>query len=193
MRRALPKETVTRFDEKERAALAPLAQKARRWTDDHKDSLRDADPEIPDELHGRAADNWRPLLAVADVVGARWFDLAREAAVSLSVRRAAGQESVRVQLLVDIRAIFGARDIERISSADLVFELCSLEGRPWQDWANGRSMTTNQLARQLAHFEIRPKTMRMGKDQQPSKGYERSDFSDAFTRYLPPLVPSDEP
>jgi putative DNA primase/helicase len=142
-------------------------------------------------LHGRAADNWRPLLAVAHEVGGRWFDWAREAAVSLSVHRAAGQ-SVRVQLLVDIRSIFGARDIERISSVELVFALCSLEGRPWQDW-NGRGITPNQLARQLVHFEIKPKTMRMGKEQQPSKGYERSDFSDAFTRYLPPPGPSDEP
>jgi putative DNA primase/helicase len=192
MRRALPNETVTRFDEKERAALVPLAQKARRWTDDHKDSLHDLDSEIPDELHGRAADNWRPLLVVADEVGGRWFDLAREAAVRLSVRRD-GQESVRVQLLMDIRSIFGERDIERISSADLVAALGSLEGRPWQDWGKGRPITPNQLARQLAHFEIKPRTMRMGKEQQPSKGYERSDFSDAFKRYLPLLGPSDKP
>jgi hypothetical protein len=193
MRRALANETVIRFDEKERAALVPLARKARRWTDDHKDSLRDADPEIPAELHGRAADNWRPLLAVAYVAGGPCFVVAKEAAVRLSVRGVAGGESVRVQLLSDIRSIFGARDTERISSVDLVVALCSLEGRPWQDWAKGRPITPNQLARQLAHFEIRPDTMRMGKEQQPSKGYERSDFSDAFKRYLRPLGPSDEP
>jgi hypothetical protein len=87
---------------------------------------------------------------------------------------------MRVQLLVDIRSIFGARDVERISSMDLVATLNSLEGHPWPDWANGKGMTTNQLARQLAPFEIRPKNMRIGKEP-PSKGY------------LPPLGPSDKP
>ena len=82
MRRALPNEMVIRFDEKERSTLLPLARKARRWTDDHKDLLRNADPKIPEELHGRAADNWRPFLAVAHIVGGQWFDLASDASVS---------------------------------------------------------------------------------------------------------------
>ena len=192
MRRALPNETVMRFDEKQRSTLLPLARKVRRWADDHKDLLRDVEPEIPDELHGRAADNWRPLLVVAHVVGGPWWDLGREAAIKLSVRKA-DKESVRVQLLADVRSAFGARGAERISSAQLVAELCSLEGRPWPDWDRGRPMTATQLARQLAHFEIKPRTMRIGKEQQPSKGYERSDFADAFTRYLPTPGPSDEP
>ena len=72
MRRALPEEKVSRFDDKERVKLLPLARKARRWADDHMEALRVADPRTPDALHGRAADNWRPLLAVAEVAGGAW-------------------------------------------------------------------------------------------------------------------------
>ena len=87
MRRALPEEKVTRFDDKERVELLPLARKARRWADDHMEALRVADPRIPDALHGRAADNWRPLLAVAEVADGAWRDLARDAAAKLTLHR----------------------------------------------------------------------------------------------------------
>ena len=49
-----------------------LSRKARRWTLDHADTLRAADPELPPSLYGRAADNWRPLVAVADLAGGEW-------------------------------------------------------------------------------------------------------------------------
>jgi putative DNA primase/helicase len=185
MRRALPQEAVTRFDEKQRVALAPLASKARRWADDHLEALRNADPKIPSELHGRAADNWRPLLAIAEVVGGPWLALVRDAAVRLSDRKSSDHESVRVQLLSDIRALFKERGADRLPSSGITTELCLLEGRPWNDWGKGKPMTPNQLARQLALFDIKPKTMRIDQQQPPVKGYERSDFEDAFTRYLP--------
>ena len=38
--------------------------------------LRVADPPVPAELHDRAADNWRPLLAIADAAGANFGFLA---------------------------------------------------------------------------------------------------------------------
>jgi hypothetical protein len=192
MRRALPGEGVIRFDEKQRDTLLPLASKARRWADDHIVALRIADPLIPGELHGRAADNWRPLLTLAEVVGAPWLEPARAAAVMLSVRKSADHESVRVQLLSDIRDLFVQRRAERLSSSDITMELSMLEGRPWHDWGKGKPMTPNQLARQLAPFGVKPKTIRIGKEQ-PAKGYDRSDFDDAFTRYLPSQVSSTEP
>ena len=192
MRRALPQEVVTRFDDKERVALSPLASKAARWAHDHLELLRGADPEMPGCLHGRAADNWRPLLAVAEVMGGAWRDLARDAAVKLSLHTSADHGSVRVQLLADIRALFEERKAERMTSVEMVAALCALEGRPWQDWGKGKAMTPNQLARQLAPFNVKPKTLRVSAGK-PDKGYDRSFFEDAFTRYLPPPGPPDEP
>jgi Protein of unknown function (DUF3631) len=189
MRRALPDERFSRFDQMAADALAPLASRAKRWADDNLETLGKSDPEVPAELHGRAADNWRPLLAIADLAGDGWPRWARKAAISLSARGDDG--SVRIQLLTDIRVILDERNVDRISSAELVQALCTIEGRPWQDWKAGRPITANQLARQLAPFGIKPKTMRITKE--PVKGYDRSDFTDAFTRYLPQRAPAEQP
>ena len=62
-----------------------------------------ADPKMPGGLHDRAADNWRPLLAIADDAGGAWPEKARTAAAQLS-GAGEGDSSARVQLLVDIHA-----------------------------------------------------------------------------------------
>jgi Protein of unknown function (DUF3631) len=83
------------------------------------------------------------------------------------------------------------RRVDRLASSEITLALSMLEGRPWQDWARGKPITPNQLARQLAPFGVRPKTMRTGALQQPAKGYERSDFNDAIARYLPQIGPNE--
>jgi putative DNA primase/helicase len=64
--------------------LGPLARRVARWASDQKVALSAADPAVPAELHDRAADNWRPLLAIADVAGGEWPERARRAAVVLT-------------------------------------------------------------------------------------------------------------
>ena len=49
-----------------------IRRKCARWVADHAGELREADPAVPPELHDRAADNWRPLLAIADLAGGEW-------------------------------------------------------------------------------------------------------------------------
>ncbi|MCH7551041.1 MAG: DUF3631 domain-containing protein, partial [Proteobacteria bacterium] len=49
--------------------LNEVARRAARWAVDNQSALHEADPNTPDALHDRAADNWRPLLAIADCVG----------------------------------------------------------------------------------------------------------------------------
>lgn len=79
--------------------LGPLAQKAARWAQDHFKALKNADPEMPGALNDRQADNWRPLLAIADLAGGEWPRLAREAALGLS--QVTSDDSARIQLLTD--------------------------------------------------------------------------------------------
>src|SRR5262249_38175780 len=86
---------------------AVLAQKCARWAKDTK-ALRSADPRIPSGLINRAADNWRPLLAVADLVGGDWPRRARGAAVSLSGVEVGNDQSDGVQLLGDVRDLYRA-------------------------------------------------------------------------------------
>ena len=87
--------------------LADLMRRCARWAADHLEDLRAADPDVPEQLHDRAADNWRPLLAIADQAGGEWPARARAAAVTLSAGAAA--EGRREMLLADIRAVFVER------------------------------------------------------------------------------------
>jgi hypothetical protein len=50
---------------------------------DHVSALTAADPEVPESLNDRAADNWRPLLAIADTIGGPWPSEARAATLAL--------------------------------------------------------------------------------------------------------------
>ena len=156
-----------------------------RWAADNMSAL--ADPNMPGELHDRAADNWRPLLAIADAAGGEWPELARRAAVALS-GNADDSESLYVELLRDIQAIFADQQADQLPSARLVDLLAAMEDRPWAEYRKGKQITTNQLARALKPFGIWSNNMRVG-DAKVRKGYALKDFADAFSRYIPPIPP----
>jgi putative DNA primase/helicase len=136
---------------------------------------------MPADVFNRAADNWRPLVAIADIAAGEWPARARFAVQTAAA--ADHDQSVRVTLLADIRAIFAERGVDRLASADLVGELVAIEGRPWAEWKAGKPITPSALARLLAPFGIKPETHRIGDRTQ--KGYLHIQFEDAFARYLP--------
>jgi len=183
LRRATPAEArePLRLDRIE-DELNELCRKAARWTQDHADQLKAADPALPPGFHGRPADNWTPIFAIADAAGGTWPARARAAAEALT-HREQGQ-TVGIELLADIRGIFTARGIARITSFRLANELGELEGRPWPEYRAGRPITPNALARLLKSFGVHPRLWREGA-RAGIRGYWRSDFEDAFTRYLP--------
>lgn len=165
--------------------LAPSCEHLRRqmlrWSRDHIETLRDADPDVPDRLGARQADIWRPLLAIADLAGDAWSVQARDAALALH-GAAADDEDINEMLLADIRAIFEAEDTEMIFSERLTAELAQLEHRSWGDW-RGKSLTPHGLGRLLKAFNIRPKNLRLGPEVK--RGYEREQFEQVWTQYLP--------
>jgi putative DNA primase/helicase len=148
-------------------------------------ALSDREPELPDDLDDRAADNWEPLLAIADQAGGPWPERARATALLLSGGRADSAEAgdSGVQLLADVRAVFAETGIDRSTTKALLASLTELEGRPWAEWNRGRPLTARQLGSLLGRFGIKPGTIRVG-DATP-KGYLLSDLADAFGRYLP--------
>jgi hypothetical protein len=127
------------------------------------------------------ADNWAPLLAIADVAGGEWPQRARRALQA--IQRTVEDDSVRVQLLADIRAIFAEHKIDRLKSDKLIEALIAIEGRPWAEWKAGKPLSQNGLARLLKPLKIRPGTKRFP-GENTAKGYYLSDFDDAFSRYL---------
>lgn len=186
MQRRAPNEPVESLRLDRVHELEPPRRQAWRWAQDHLDELRQADPEVPVTLGDREADNWRPLLAIADAAGGDWPALARAAALGLAADEE--DDAPVVQLLADIKAIFRRRDDDRISSADLLLELHRLAESPWEEWRNGKPLSAVQLAKLLKPFGAKPKALWFQlRDGNPKnlRGYELSAFMDAFRRYLP--------
>ena len=189
LRRKLPNESVTRFRSDRVDDLVELQRKAARFAADNLEALRESDACVPLELHDRAADNWRPLLAIADRAGGEWPTRARQAAKLLSLGDGTDEDSARVMLLADIKAIFEQIFSERIPTKSLVTALVELEDRPWAEWRHGKSLTGNSLAKLLRPLDIRPKAERV--DGKVVKGYAKEQFSDAWNRYLPDQSPTE--
>ncbi len=162
-----------------------LRRRLRRWADDHVAALGQADPLVPAGLHDRAADNWRPLLAVADQIGCDWPTLGREAAGFLS--GAAEAEDINMDLLADIREIFAERDADTLASADLVAALVAMDGRPWAEWSQGRPMTPAKLASRLRPFGVIPIDVKV--NGRVLKRYRRDGLADVWDRYVPATEP----
>jgi putative DNA primase/helicase len=167
--------------------LPPLQQQAARWAADNIAALRQADPTMPPSLFGRAADNWRPLIAIADVAGGNWPQRARSIASRMGT--AHSEQTIGIMLLEDIRAIFKQRRTDRLASAELIEALIGMEHRPWPEFSRGKPLTPRQLAKMLDPFGVTPGTIRSG--AATAKGYHQGSFDDAFRRYLPIL--SDTP
>jgi Protein of unknown function (DUF3631) len=168
-----------RFDRTEH--LDRLASKAARWAADNADRVRAADPSMPPGVFNRLADNWRGLLSIADAAGGEWPQRARRALQA--IQGTVEDNSVRVQLLADIRAIFADRQVDRLPSLKLVEELIAIEGRPWGELKAGKPLSQNGLARLLKPLKIRPGTKRID-GEKTAKGYDLFQFDDAFSRYL---------
>jgi hypothetical protein len=116
---------------------------------------------------------------------------ARRAALALCAAYEESDTTVSIQLSHDIRKIFAECDVDRISSQSLMQNLVKIDGGPWPEFKGHRPITPTEVARELTPFEIRPKLFRIGNEV--LRGYEQSDFSDAFSRYLPPMKAGPSP
>jgi Protein of unknown function (DUF3631) len=180
---------VERLRKRDNSEFATLRRKAARWAADNFDKLADPDPQVPDALNDRATDNWRPLLAIADLAGGEWPERGREAARILSGEDQDG--AVHVELLRDIRKAFG--DSEVMTSADLVAALVADPERPWATWGKGdKPLTQNGLARLLKPFAIISETVHPA-GRPDAKGYKRARFEGAWAVYSPGQNPSPQP
>jgi hypothetical protein len=184
LRRRRPAEKVQQFRSDRAYDLKQLVRKIARWCNDNHQSLSASEPDTG-PLSNRAADNWRPLFAIADLAGGDWP--ARTRAVADEAETAKQDQSKRIMALSDIRDFFAADpDIERVRSAELAASLGAIESRPWSEWRNGKPITPAALARLLAPYGIIPGTRRDG--ESTFKGYLRCDFAEAFATYLPDQV-----
>ena len=175
-----------RFDETDPVVNAAYAM-IRTWA---RDVQLQHDPELPTELRNRPADNWRVLIAVADSFGPAWGTRAREAAVDFS--RAHRDEDAQVTLLNDICHVFNDLGADRLASKTLVAGLVEMDDALWADWRGlrddqqPRRLSQGELARLLAPFGIRPRTIwprQRNRGTKSAKGYMRSQFTKAWREF----------
>jgi putative DNA primase/helicase len=159
-----------------------LRRKCARWVSDNAGPIESINPDLPEGLFNRTADNWRPLVVLAQVAGGDWPKLMREA-INEALKNDDGDESMGTMLLADIRELFKKRNTQRIKSADLADALKEMEDRPWPEFSQAKPITVRQIARLLKLFGIKPDDNR-GADG-VKKGYQLEQFTEAFSRYLP--------
>ena len=193
LRRKLPTESIDRIRYAEPNLFTNLSRKLARFAADNNEQVSQARPDLPPSLNDRAQDNWEPLLAIAKVAGGDWFKIATASALMLS-----GSESrtltIGTELLNDIQEVFERNQIDRISSVDLIKELCADDEKPWATYNKGFQIKPRQIAARLKEYSIHSKTVRIGLGETP-KGYDANQFREAFSRYIPatPLVSATTP
>ena len=179
----MPGETVERWRVDRQGQFHDIVRRCVRWARDRGDHLVGADPPVPNELHDRAADNWRPLLAIADAAGGAWPERARKAASTLSAGNDA--DSRREMLLADIRTVFADRDNpDWIATKAIIATLLGMDERPWSEVARGKPINPQAMTALLKPFGVFSTKTRKAGDQ--SRGYALNAFADAWARYLPP-------
>ena len=201
LRRRKTSEPIERFAHKDNPELAELRSRLARWAVDNEQALRDAKTPMPDTFDNRRADNWRVMLAIADLAGEEWADKARQTAGTLE--GASDTSSIGVRLLADIKRIFDEGAHDCILSAKLVELLKEDPEGPWAEWGRGKGLTQNSLAVLLGGGGGRGRGSRGGFGIRShdvhlpggvhGKGYQRSQFEDVWARYLPVENPSFTP
>jgi hypothetical protein len=197
LKRKAPGENVARFRRREIAdAAEPLHQALASLAEYHFDALAEARPKLPDELDDRAQDAWEPLLAIADLAGGVWPELARRSALALSDGRAtANEDSDRLQLLDDIRAVFDRLDCDRIITTDLVTDLARDDEAPWTEWWDEREGKPKKGRRDVPREQAAP--VRRSLSRHPHAGGHSQGLPPRAVRgrmdTLPPRIRARKP
>ena len=182
MKRKTRAEKVERFRRKRTKPDADVLREAlAMWAETTQ--CYDVDVPLPEELDDRAQDIWEVLFQIAEEAGGDWAGRARAAALGLAVG-IEEDDSLGILLLTDIRRVFEEKGIDRLPSKVLAETLIEMEESPWGD-IDGKSLDARKLASFLKPYGIGPITQRMGADKKATKGYLRSDFEDAWSRYVP--------
>ena len=185
MKRKLKTEMTARIPRDD--AYAELRSKCARFAEDNLENLKKARPTILIGLNDRAADNWDPLLAIAEACGCGAE--ARQAALELS--GADDDETDAIVLLADLKTIFeqakaGDATIVTMSSAVIAADLVSMEDKRWPEFKGGKPITPAQIAALLKPFHIAPRKVQSdgGGGKRQVQGYRFEQFEWTFKRYL---------
>jgi len=195
MKRRRADEEVEEFWEEdvEREA-APLREALATWVESVTDKISRGRPTMPLGVRDRAAEIWRPLIAIADAAGGHWPDTARAAClhfieVANADHNGGGQ---RMQLLADLRDLFTARNADKLTTDEILAALHEMDEAPWGD-LDGKPLDSRRLAAFLKPYGATPRDLKLPGGGGTRKGYRVSGpggLADAWQRYLPPSATS---
>jgi putative DNA primase/helicase len=183
LRRKLQGESVSRLRHADPNLFKRIASKLARFAEDYSERVRQARTVLPDELSDREQDNWDGMLAIASCAGSEWLTKATAAALKISASSNEQTVSAGNELLSDIQNVFETKRIDKISTADLITALCGDEEAPWVTYNRGRPIAPRQLVKLLEAYGMKPKQIRLNSYDR-MRGFELSQFDDAFMRYL---------
>jgi hypothetical protein len=150
MRRRSPTEYVEPWRHRVNGPEAwPIADRLRDWCNSSASMI--TWPRMPDGIEDRNADVWEALLAIADLAGGDWPDRARRAAVTLVTAAADQRQSLGIQLLMDLRTVFG--DHPALFTETILQELHALEESPWHS-LRGTPLDARGLSSRLRKYEV---------------------------------------
>jgi len=193
-------ELTAHFDSRHTEIETILCRKLARWAKDNFTTLQACDPVMPATAHNRVADNWRPLFAIAQIAGGAWPRLALESYAHLNPQRPPPNplprqnptnadlshqsptkaEPSTLKLLASIRQIFTQLGVTRILSKQLVAALRAHS--LYQQSTLHHQLSTTSLGHRLRRLGISSHNIRLGGLR--AKGYDLSDFTEAFARFL---------
>lgn len=181
LKRKLAHENVADFRHVDDFELHELRQQLLRWAIDNADALKEASPTLPPGFANRLAANWHLLLAIAEAAAGEWPEKAREAAATIAKLKATLDASIGIQLLSDIRDVFGSGS-DRLFSLTLIDKLTADPEGAWAGYNRGKPFTQKQLASWLRDYGILSETIWI--ESRSAKGYKRAPFEDVWRRYL---------
>jgi hypothetical protein len=145
------------------------------------------EPAMPAGMRNRFADNWRPLISIADSLD--WGAQAREAMAYFA--HEFQDADVRILLLGDIRTVFNGHAVDRLPTKTLLGELFALDA-DWHEFRGVRGeqqphkLKDSELASMMREFGIRPRSiwpLNRTAESSSAKGYQRAQFEDAWRVY----------
>jgi hypothetical protein len=199
MKRKKKAEKVIKLRGRDTDTFKAMRSQACRWANDNIETLKTAQPLLPDGLTDRGEDCWEPLFAIAELAGPGWIAKAYAAALAFNGNHDVEDDSPGVQLLAAIKDLFDnmqeTSDEKRVTSEAIVEHLLKDETGPWLAYGKmQKEISKRQVADLLRPYNIRPGSKRI--DGDPNKrGYEFASFKDAFDAYLaiPPISSATPP
>jgi hypothetical protein len=169
--------------------MRELRSKIHRFVRDNKDPIRESRPELDRELiNNRQRDNATMLLQIADTIGPRCGERAREA-----IKRITGGDilDANEMLLGDIASILTDPEIvvgdpaKPIGAGNCVFsgDLCDLIGQYFPHREAYVGFTQARLAAMLSRFDIAPEPRCKRRGKSVLHWYRRDAFDEWFVRY----------